>query len=113
MTELLGLLGQQAQFGQAIVLKEGEPTRVQIRAGEGRFRSRTWYSINGNPVVVVQDSTSGLAAAGHETEIRGHAGVILHGVYHWVERGFTIALDPGTDRLARSLSWARTVDFQG
>ena len=113
MTELLGLLGQQAQFGQAIVLKEGKPTRVQILAGEGRVHSRTWYSINGKPVVVVQDSTSGLAAAGHETEIRGHASVIVHGVYHWVERGFTIALDPGTDRLARSLSWARTVDFQG
>jgi hypothetical protein len=86
---------------------------VQIRGEDGGFHTRTWYSIDGRSVVVVQDSGSGLIAAGRQTEIRGHPGVIVHGVYHWVERGFRIALDPGTDRLARSLNWARTIDLQG
>ena len=86
---------------------------MQIRGENGGFHSRTWYSTNGRQVVVTQDSRSGLIAGGHQAEIRGHPGVIVHGVYHWVERGFTIALDPGTDRLARNLNWARTIDLQG
>jgi hypothetical protein len=106
---LLKAIERVAMFRHAVVLAVGRPFVVQIWGSGAHFHAKTRYHLNGQGIVtVVQASHSGLIAAGRSATIRGRVGVIYQGVFYWTERGYSLALDPGTRQLASMLRWLST-----
>jgi hypothetical protein len=101
---LAELIRRATGFRHVVVLGIGAPRSLTVWARPGDSRAETRYRVGSETVSVFQNEGPGLPS-GRSIRVRGRWGVVKHRVWYWVERGFTLALEPGSAELARSLRW--------
>jgi hypothetical protein len=102
--QLAELIRRATGFRQVIVLGIGAPRSLTVWTRPGDSRAETRYRVGSETVSVFQKEGPGLPF-GRSIWVRGRWGVVKHRVWYWVERRLTLALEPGSAELARSLRW--------